>query len=89
VSSGFAFTVTPWSCSSFESASVLAKDGISVLKSFVAFEPPIASFSVNVPWMCVPVEVICLTWPARTWSRNAGLYGMRTRELGCVTRVPK
>ena len=39
VSSGFAFTTTPFSCNRFESLSVFAKAGISVLNCVVAFEP--------------------------------------------------
>jgi hypothetical protein len=31
------------------------------------------SFSVKVPWIAVPFEVISLTFPALTWSRKKGL----------------
>ena len=39
VSSGLAFTTTPFFCNSAESASVFANAGISVSKRLVFFEP--------------------------------------------------
>ena len=66
---------------------MFAKAGISVLNCVVGFDPLYCSFCVNVPWIAVPFEVICLTWPALTCRRKNGLYGTRTRELGCVARM--
>src|SRR5581483_5505301 len=66
VSSGSAFTVTPFDCSRLESASVFAKAGISVLKSRVGFEPRYVSFFANVPWIAVPFDVIDVTLYVRT-----------------------
>jgi hypothetical protein len=43
-----------------------AKAGISVLKRVVGFEPAYESFSVNVPWIAVPFDVISFTCPALT-----------------------
>jgi hypothetical protein len=61
VSSGFAFTITLWSSSRFDSASVLANAGTSVAKSVVGFDPAYDCFCVYVPWIAVPFEVIVLT----------------------------
>jgi hypothetical protein len=44
---------------------------------------------VNVPWIVVPFDVICFTWPALTCFRKTGLYGMRVREAGCIAREPR
>jgi hypothetical protein len=42
-----------------------------------------------VPWIAVPLEVISLTCLALTWPRKNGLYGTRTRAVGCVARDPR
>ena len=73
LSSGCALTTTWCSLSSLESASLFAKAGTSVRKRVVAFLPGTAIFSVNVPWIAVPFEVISFTWSARTWLRKNGL----------------
>jgi hypothetical protein len=66
VSRGCALTTTSFSWSSWESALLSANAGTSVSKSVVGFDAPYLSFSVNVPWIAVPFEVISLTCPART-----------------------
>ncbi len=66
-----------------------ANAGISVRKRVVGFDPAYRSFSVNVPWIAVPFDMISFTWPALTWSRKNGLYGTRTRDGGCVAREPR
>jgi hypothetical protein len=73
VSSGWAFTTTPFTCSRRDSSLLSAKAGISVLKSVVGFDPAYESFCVNVPWIAVPFEVISFTCPALTWSTKKGL----------------
>ena len=55
----------------------------------VGFDPAYCSFCVNVPWIAVPFEVISFTWPALTCLRKNGLYGTRTRDVGCVAREPR
>jgi hypothetical protein len=68
---------------------LFANAGISVRKRVVGFELPYLIFCVNVPWIAVPLDVIDLTWPARTSFRKNGLYGTRTRDSGCVAREPR
>ncbi len=73
VSSGLALTTTFFSCSVLESALWLAKAGTSVLKFVVGSLFAYLIFSVKVPWIAVPLEVISLTWPALTSLRKKGL----------------
>ena len=63
-----------------------ANAGISVRKRVVGFASSYVSFCVNVPWIAVPFDVISLTCPLVTCDRKNGLYGTRTREVGCVAR---
>jgi hypothetical protein len=77
--------VTRWSTSSFESASVSANVGISVLKRRVLSDLPYFVACANRPSIVVPFDVIELTFPSRTCWRKNGLYGMRTRGW-CVAR---
>jgi len=73
VSSGFAFTVTSCSCSSFESWSVFANAGTSVRNFVVGFFPWKLCFDLNVPWMSVPFDVISATCSSFTCARKYGL----------------
>ena len=61
MSSGWALTTTPFSCSSSDSALLFANAGISVRNRVVGFSFAYFTFSVNVPWIAVPFEVISFT----------------------------
>ena len=86
---GCALTTTPLLWRSFESSSLLAKAGISVLKRSLGFESLCCSFCLNVPWIAVPFEVISLTLPSRTCWRKNGLYGTRGRAGSFIAREPR
>ncbi len=73
VSSGWAFTTTPFVCRRCDSCLVSAKAGISVLNLLVACESWYVVGFLNVPWIAVPFEVIWLTLPPLTSLRKNGL----------------
>src|SRR6266545_6022617 len=86
VSSGLALTSTPFFCSRRDRPTLSANAGISVWKFVVGDDFPNFTFSVKVPWIAVPFEVISLTCPALTSLRKNGLYGTRTRDAGSLAR---
>src|SRR5262245_33919537 len=89
VSSGCALTTTPLLWRSFESASLSANAGISVLNRSDGFESRYCCFSKNSPWIAVPFDVIDFTWPSRTCWRKYGLYGTRGRDGSFIAREPR
>jgi hypothetical protein len=89
VSSGCALTMTPLLWRSFESASLSANAGISVLKRSLGLESLYCSFCLNVPWMAVPFDVMSFTLPSRTCWRKNGLYGTRGRAGSFIAREPR
>ena len=79
-----ALMTTSLASRSCDSAPVSANDGISVVNRREDF-PLVAGYVTGrrkSPWIEAPSDVMRGTFPSRTWSRNVGLYGMRTRGGG-------